>query len=73
MRGYVKIDHDEMIAKFSNRWHERYGASHLGVMEICMLTLEYEYSEVWPHLYEQLEKWVEANDEHLEATKGNLT
>jgi hypothetical protein len=72
MRGYVVIDHDEMVARFSNRWHERYGTQHLYIMETCMITLDHEYCSVWPELYERLEKWLEANDEQLEATRGNI-
>ena len=70
MRGYVTIDHDEMVANFSNCWHERYGQNHLLMMQTCMVALEYEYGRVWPELYEKLEKWLEANDNKLEATKG---
>jgi hypothetical protein len=72
MRGYVAIDHDEMVASFSNHWHERYGERHLLSMEICLSALVYEYDEVWPDLYEHLEKWVETNDERLEATRGQF-
>jgi hypothetical protein len=72
MRGYVAIDHDEMVASFANRWHERYGENHLHIMETCMVTLDYEYNKVWPALYEQLEKWLEANDARLEATKDEI-
>jgi len=72
MGGYVAIDHDEMIASFSNLWHERYGEKHLQIMETCMFTLDYEYNDVWPELYEKLEVWLEANDEQLEATKGEI-
>ena len=72
MRGYVKIDHDEMVASFSNRWHERYGEDHLQIMERCMEMLGYEYDLEWPKLYEQLERWLEANDEMLEATKVEI-
>ena len=72
MRGYVTIDHEEMVASFSNCWHERYGENHLPMMEACMVTLDYEYNTLWPELYENLEKWLEANDETLEATKGRI-
>jgi hypothetical protein len=72
MRGYVAIDHDEMVAKFSNCWHERYGDGHLHMMETCMLTLDHEYNKIWPDLYEQLEKFLEQNDERLEATKATV-
>jgi hypothetical protein len=34
-------------------------------------TFHHEYDAVWPELMEQLEKWVEANDADLEATKDD--
>lgn len=69
MGGYVKINHEEKVASFSNRWHERYGQNHLQIMETCMCTLDHEYNSVWPELYKKLEHWLEANDAQLEATK----
>lgn len=69
MRGYVEIDHDEYVAKFSNLWNERYGKGHLHMMQTCLLTIDHEYNNVWSELYEKLESWIEENDERLEATK----
>lgn len=69
-RGYSKIDHDEYETHFSNRWMELYGDRHLESMELCMMTFHHEYNNEWPRLIEQLESWIEANDEELEATKG---
>jgi hypothetical protein len=67
--GYTKIAHDECETLFSNRWMELYGEWHLGSMELCMSTFHHEYNNVWPHLIEKLEDWIEANDAELEATK----
>lgn len=67
--GYSKIDHDEYETVFSNRWMELHGDRQLEATMLCMGTFHYEYDKVWPELFEQLEKWMEANDEQLEATK----
>lgn len=68
--GYSKIDHDEYVTNFSNRWMELYGERHLGSMELCMGTFHHEYDEVWPDLIDKLEAWIEANDAVLEASKN---
>jgi hypothetical protein len=67
--GYSTIDRVAYATTFSNRWMEMYGNSHLKSMELCMMIFEAEYNEVWPPLFERLEKWIEANDVELEATK----
>lgn len=69
-RGFAEIDHDEYETTFSNRWMELYGDQHLRAMETCMDTFEHEYNDVWLGFFERLEKWIEANDEQLEATKN---
>lgn len=68
--GYSKIDHDEYVTHFSNRWMELYGERHLDSMELCMETFHHEYDELWPALIDKLEAWVEAHDAELEATKN---
>ncbi len=70
MNGYSTTDYDEYETTFSNCWMEQHGARHLDGMMLCMETFHYEYNDVWPRLMEQLEKWIEANDADLEATKG---
>jgi hypothetical protein len=67
--GYSKIDHDEHETVFSNRWVELHGDRHLDAMLLYMGTFHHEYDEVWPALFENLEKWIEEHDEELEATK----
>ena len=69
--GYSTVNHEEYETTFSNRWMELYGERHLGMMDLCMATFHHEYDEVWSDLFEKLEKWIEANDEELEATKGD--
>ncbi|MCY7281518.1 MAG: hypothetical protein LH610_11620 [Sphingomonas bacterium] len=71
--GYSKINHDEYETNFSNRWMELYGDRHINSMNLCMTTFQYEYDEVWDDLFVKLEKWIEANDAELEATKITVT
>jgi len=70
-RGYSTSNYDEHETIFSNRWMELYGHRHLDSMMICMGTFHHEYDAVWPELFEQLEHWVEANDDELESTKND--
>jgi hypothetical protein len=49
-----------------------YGKSHLGSMELCMMTFYHEYNEVWADLMDRLEGWIVENDDSLEATKDAL-
>lgn len=69
--GYSKVDHDELVTNFSNRWMELYGGRHLDLIDLCMTSFLYEYDDVWHPLFEKLEKWLEENDEMLETTKNS--
>jgi hypothetical protein len=71
-RGYSTVNHDEHETTFSDRWMELYGQRHVDSMMLCMGTFHHEYDKVWSDLFEQLEKWIEANDEELEATKSGF-
>lgn len=46
-----------------------YADKHLDSMQLCMMTFEAEYNEVWPPLFNKLEAWIEEHDAELEATK----
>jgi hypothetical protein len=70
--GYSKVDRDEYEARFSNRWMQMYGASHLGSMELCMMTFHHEYNDVWVDLMQKLESWIVENDDQLEKTKTRV-
>ncbi len=48
---------------------ELYGDNHLGMVELCMVSFEEEYNDIWGDLMSKLEGWIEANDDELEATK----
>jgi hypothetical protein len=69
--GYSVFDRTELETNFSNRWTELYGHRHLAGMELCMRAFELEYNNVWAELFEKLERWLEANDAELEATKND--
>lgn len=64
-QGYSKINHDEYETDFENRWSELHAAKHLNSIELCMLTFDYEYNDVWTGLIEKLETWIEINDHKL--------
>lgn len=67
--GYSKMNHDEFETSFSNRWMQIYGASHLGSMELYMMSFHHEYDDVWVDLMDKLEIWIVENDNRLEETK----
>jgi len=67
--GYSSVDFDNHTTVFQNKWREMYADKHLDSMQLCMLTFEAEYNEVWPPLFNKLEAWIEEHDAELEATK----
>lgn len=69
--GYSWVDQANHQTYFENRWVKLYGDRHLSAMELCMEIFHHEYHDVWPHLLEQFEGWIEANDASLEATKSD--
>lgn len=68
--GYSTVDHDSHETNFANRWSQMYGGTHLQSMRACMVLFEAEYNDVWSIQFEELERWIEANDTELEATRG---
>lgn len=70
MGGYSTTNYNEYETTFSDRWMELHGDRHIDAMMLCIETFYNEYNTVWPSLMTDLEKWVEANDAELEATKG---
>lgn len=67
--GYSKIDEKEYKTEFRNRWAERSVQGELELLEICIRMFEEEYNEVWPNLFERLERWLVANNATLEGQK----
>ena len=72
MGGYSTTNYDEYETTFSNRWMELHGDRHLDAMMLCIRIFHHEYDTVWPNLLEQFEKWVEANDDKLEALAAGV-
>lgn len=69
-RGYSWIDYNNYVTHYENRWQQMYGDKHMERMALCLSVFEYEYNEVWDELFTRLEKWIEANDTQLEASKS---
>jgi hypothetical protein len=69
--GYSRIDRDNDVTHFENRWAELYGRRHVAGMRGCIVLFEAEYNEVWPAHFDELEQWIEQNDVRLEATKDD--
>ena len=67
--GYSSVDIESDVTTFSNKWASMYGGTHLAAIKACMVLFEAEYNEVWSAQFDALERWIEANDVHLEATK----
>jgi hypothetical protein len=70
--GYSKINRDDYETDFSNRWSELWSVRHEPLMDLVCSVFESEYNDVWSDAFEKLEKWVEANDARLEATKNDV-
>lgn len=67
--GYSRIDHDEYITRLSNRWAERFSASHSHGIALCIETFFHEYNDEWIEAMTKLEEWIVENDERLERGK----
>lgn len=71
--GYSKADREAYVTNFSNRWAQLYGSTHADGIRACIVLFDAEYSDVWTAQMEHLERWIEANDATLEATKGSAS
>lgn len=69
LAGYSVSNSTEFITTFENRWDAMYGPSHLGSIKACAVVFDEEYNHEWPDAFDELEKWIEANDEMLELSK----
>ncbi|WBY02409.1 hypothetical protein PE066_02420 [Ramlibacter tataouinensis] len=70
--GYSEVDHDRYETNLANRWPELWADRHERLVELVAAVFEAEYNEVWPDLFNCLEKWIEENDAVLEATKNEV-
>lgn len=70
--GYSDSDPEELVTSFFNSWKSRWADSQYEAVLESVKTFEHEYNEVWPPLFERLEKWVEENDARLESEKVGI-
>ena len=68
--GYTKLNQREYETEFGIYWEERYGKQHELAIEICLQIFEEEYNNEWIKCFEQLEKWLEKNDNKLERQRN---
>ena len=68
--GYSVADRENHVTTFENRWAEMYGSSHDSALVACLIVFEGEYNEEWPDAFNELEAWIERNDDKLESTKS---
>ena len=69
--GYSIADYQNHVTTFQNRWKELYGKTHENALNACLIVFVAEYDAEWPAAMEALEKWLEAHDSELEATKSS--
>jgi hypothetical protein len=69
--GYSEIDEKEFTTTFLNRWNQKYQLKLPAGIELCLVTFEREYNNVWPENFEKLELWLTDNDLQLEASKSS--
>jgi hypothetical protein len=67
--GYSKVDRENYITTYSNRWSAMHGPSHIDSMLLCLDTFVHEYNEEWTQSFELLEEWITEHDTILEQTK----
>jgi len=68
--GYTNLNQQEYETEFGIYWEERYGKQHKVAIEICLQIFEEEYNNEWKRRFEQLEKWLEKNDNKLERQRN---
>ncbi|QKS29384.1 MAG: hypothetical protein HT579_10990 [Candidatus Accumulibacter similis] len=70
IHGYSTSDPKEYVTQFKSRWTELYGALHESALQACLVVFEAEYNQEWVAAFEALERWIEENDEELEANRS---
>ncbi len=64
--GYSYVNEKAYETIFKNRWPELFGSTLEKSIIAFMKIFEHEYNEVWPAAFNELEEWLEKNDEKLE-------
>jgi hypothetical protein len=70
--GYSKIDHENHITHYVNRWADQFATAQNHGMALCIETFKFEYNEEWVQAMANLESWIEDNNEMLEKTKSDV-
>ncbi len=68
--GFSKIDRENYVTIFENRWHEMFARSQLPLIELCILIFESEYNDVWLEAMESFEIWLVENDAELVSKRA---
>lgn len=68
--GYAKLNQQKHETDFGVYCEEQYGNQHELVIKKCLQTFEEEYNNEWKKRFEQLEKWLEKNDNKLERMRN---
>ena len=68
--GYTNTNQQKYETEFGIYWEEQYGNQHELVIKKCLQTFEEEYNNEWKKRFEQLEKWLEKNDNKLERQRN---
>lgn len=64
--GYSKIDHENHVTLYSNRWADLFATSQNHGISLCIDTFFHEYNDEWLEAMLNLENWIEVNDDKLE-------
>jgi hypothetical protein len=67
--GYSETNAEEFVTTFENKWVANFGAEQEPATSFAFAVFEYEYNQSWPTLWEELERWLKANDDELEARR----
>lgn len=67
--GYSTSDKENHVTNFRNRWADLYGKNHQDALLACLTVFVGEYNDEATDAIETLEKWIEAHDAELEASK----
>lgn len=68
--GYSSTDPEKYETRFVNNWHEFFGKEQEPGTAFVLAAFEHEYNAVWHQQMSQLEDWLRANDERLEAARA---
>lgn len=68
--GFSTTKYEEFVIKFKNKWAANFGAEQEPATMFAYAVFELEYNDIWPRLWEDLERWLVANDDKLESQRS---